>query len=69
MDWQPTELKGCAKHIEPQHKEHMEYDGMNKGVVNQDGRHWSYLMMLSMSKLKEEKMIMLKASLLQIVTF
>jgi len=32
-----NELKGCAKHVENQHKEHMEYDGMSKGMVNQGG--------------------------------
>jgi hypothetical protein len=31
----------------------MECDGMCGGVVNQDGKHWWYLMMQSMSKLKE----------------
>jgi hypothetical protein len=36
---QPTELKGCAKHVEFQHKEHMESDDMNKGMVNQNGKH------------------------------
>jgi len=35
----PTKLKRCAKHVEFQHKEHMEYDDMNKGMVNQDGKH------------------------------
>jgi hypothetical protein len=39
MDQQPIELKGCAKHVEPKHGEHTEYDDMNKGVVNQDGKH------------------------------
>jgi hypothetical protein len=39
MDIQPTELKGCTKHVELQHREHMEYDGMNKGAVNKDGKH------------------------------
>jgi hypothetical protein len=34
----PTELKRCAKHIEPRHKKHMEYDGMIRGVVNQVGK-------------------------------
>jgi hypothetical protein len=29
MDWQPTELKGCAKHVEPWHREHTEYDDIN----------------------------------------
>ncbi len=55
MDWWPTELKGCTKHVELQHKEHMEYDGMNKDVVNQNEKHPWYLMMQSMSKLKKEK--------------
>jgi len=36
---QPTKLKGCAKHVELRHKKHMEYDGMNGGMVNQDGKH------------------------------
>jgi hypothetical protein len=41
----------------------MEYNGMSWGMVNQDGKHWSYLMMQSMSKSKEEeKIVMLKAS-------
>jgi len=35
MDRQPIELKGCAKHAEPQHRKHMEYDGMSRGMVNQ----------------------------------
>jgi hypothetical protein len=39
MDQQPTKLKGCIKHIKPQHEEHMEYDCMNGSVVNQDGKH------------------------------
>jgi len=40
----------------------MEYDGINKGVVNQDGKHRLYLLMQSMSKSnKEEKMVMSKA--------
>jgi len=63
MDQQPTKLKGCAKHVKFWHKKHMEYDGMNRGMVNQDGKHWWYIMMQSMSKQKkEEKMVMLKAS-------
>ncbi len=63
MDQWLTELKGCIKHVEPQHKEHMECDGMNKDVVNRDGKHWWYLMMQSMSKSKKEKkMVMPKAS-------
>ncbi len=61
MDWQSTKLKGCATHVKLQHRKHMEYDGMNGGVVNQDGTHWWYLMMQSMSKLKEEKTVMLRA--------
>jgi hypothetical protein len=28
--------KGCVKHDELWHKEHIEYDGMNEGMVNQD---------------------------------
>jgi hypothetical protein len=39
MDQMPTELKGYTKHVKPQHGEHMEYDGMSKGMVNQDGKH------------------------------
>jgi hypothetical protein len=39
MDRQPTELKGCTNHVEPRHKEHMEYDGMSMGMVNQGGKH------------------------------
>jgi len=60
MDQQLTEIKGCTKYTEPQHGEHMGYDDMSKGVVNQDGKHRWYPMMQSMSK-KEEKMIMPKA--------
>jgi hypothetical protein len=61
MDRMPIELKGYAKHVKPWHKEHMEYDGTNKGIINQDGKHHWYLMMQSMSKLKkEEKIIMSK---------
>jgi hypothetical protein len=51
MDQWPIELKGCTKHAEFRHKEHMEYDGMSGGVVNQDGKHRWYLMMQSMIKL------------------
>jgi hypothetical protein len=39
MDRQPTELKGCAKHTKVRHKEHMAYDGMNRGVINKNGKH------------------------------
>jgi len=63
MDRWRTKLKGRTKHAKLWHKKRMEYDGMNKGVANQDGKHQWYLIMQSMSKLKkEEKMIMLKAS-------
>jgi hypothetical protein len=63
MDQRPTKLKGCVKYVEFWHEEHMEYDVMSRGMVNQDGKHWWYLMMQSMSKLKkEEMMVMLKAS-------
>jgi hypothetical protein len=34
MAQQLTKLKGCTKHVEPWHEEHMEYDGMIRGVVN-----------------------------------
>jgi hypothetical protein len=34
MDRRLTKLKGCTKHIEPQHIEHMECDGMSGEVVN-----------------------------------
>ncbi len=34
VDQRPIELRGCAKHVEPQHREHMEYDDMNRGVEN-----------------------------------
>jgi hypothetical protein len=62
MDRWWNELKGCAKHVKLWHIKHMKYDGMNKGVVNQDEKHWWYFKMQSMSKLKnEEKMIMSKA--------
>jgi hypothetical protein len=37
MDRQPTKLNGCTKHIELQHREHMECDSMSKDMVNQDG--------------------------------
>jgi hypothetical protein len=63
MDRRPIELKRCVNHIEPWHEMHMGYDGMSKGVVNQDGKHRWYLMMQSMSKpKKEEKTTMLKTS-------
>jgi hypothetical protein len=39
MDGRPTKLKGCTKHVKPRHDEHMEYDDMNEGVVNQNGKH------------------------------
>jgi hypothetical protein len=40
----------------------MEYDDMNEGVVNQNGKHQWYLMMQSMSKpKKEEKTVLPKA--------
>jgi hypothetical protein len=42
MDWWPTKLNGCTKHIEPQHREHMECDGMNRDIVNQYGKHQWY---------------------------
>jgi hypothetical protein len=62
MDQWWTELKGCANHAKLWHEKHMKYDGMSKGVVNQDGKHLWYLKMQSMSKLKnDEKMIMFKA--------
>jgi hypothetical protein len=63
MDQWPIELKGYAKHVKPRHEEHMEYNGTSWGMLNQNGNHCSYLMMQSMSKLKEEdKIILLKAS-------
>jgi hypothetical protein len=34
MDWWPTRLMGCVKHIKLRHKKHMNYDGMNGGVIN-----------------------------------
>jgi hypothetical protein len=41
----------------------MEYNGMSWGMVNQNGKHCSYLMMQSMSKSKEEeKKVMPNAS-------
>jgi hypothetical protein len=62
MDQWPTKLKGYTKHVKPRHKDHMEYNGMSWGMVNQNGNHCSYLMMQSMSKSKEEeKIIMSKA--------
>jgi len=33
------EIKGYAKHVEHQLKEHMEYDCMNKDEVNPNGIH------------------------------
>lgn len=63
MDRWRTKPKERTKHAKLWHKKHMEYDGMNRGVANQDGKYQWYLIMQSMSKLKkEEKMIMLKAS-------
>jgi hypothetical protein len=59
MDQWPIELKGYAKHVKPQHEEHMEYNGMSWGLVNQNGNHSSYLMMQSMSKSKEEEKIIM----------
>jgi hypothetical protein len=53
MDRRPTVLRGCAKHAEPEHTEHMEYDGMSKGMVHQGGKHWWYIIMQSTSKAKE----------------
>jgi len=61
MDRQPIELKGCAKHTELWHKEDVEGDGMNEDMLNQDGKHWWYLMKQSISKFKKEKAIMSKA--------
>ncbi len=40
-----TKLKGYTKDVKPQHEEHMEYNGMSWGLVNQNGNHCSYLMM------------------------
>ncbi len=34
MGWLLTELKGCVKHVTLWHEKHMEYDGMNEGVLN-----------------------------------
>ncbi len=63
MDQWPIELKGYTKDVKPPHKEHMEYNGMSWGLINQSGNHSSYLMMQSMLKSKEEeKIIMSKAS-------
>jgi hypothetical protein len=45
MDQWPTKLKGYAKHVKFLHEEHMEYNGMSWGMVNQNGNHSSYLMM------------------------
>jgi len=39
MDRRPTKLRGCTKHTKPQHEQHMEYDGMNGGMVNQGGKY------------------------------
>ncbi len=62
MDYWPTKLKGCAKHVERRYRKHMECDGMSGDVINQDGKYWWYLMMQSMSKSKEEeKTVMSKA--------
>jgi len=36
-------LKGCAKHVEPCHKEHMKYNAMSRDMINQDGKHRWYL--------------------------
>jgi hypothetical protein len=43
-------------------QKNMEYDGMDRGMVNQGGKHWWYIMMKSMSKPKKDKIIMSKAS-------
>jgi hypothetical protein len=32
------QLKEYARHVKHQHKEHMEYGDMNKGVVNPNGK-------------------------------
>jgi hypothetical protein len=39
IDQWPTELKGCTKHTEFRHGEHMECGGMNGDMVNQDEKH------------------------------
>jgi len=41
----------------------MEYNGLSWGVVNQNGKHCSYLMMQSMSKSKEEEEIVMPKAL------
>jgi len=62
MDQWPIKLRVWIKHVELWHGEHVEYDGMSAGVINQNGKDQWYLMMQSMSKLKkEEKTVMLKA--------
>jgi hypothetical protein len=35
----PYKLKEHARHVEHGHEEHMEYDGMNRYVVNLNGKH------------------------------
>ncbi len=39
MDQRPTKLKGCTKHVEHQHGKHVECDGMNRDMVNQNEKH------------------------------
>ncbi len=50
-----------CKHIELRYKEHMWYDGMSGGMVNQDGKNRWYLMMQSMSKPRKKEKTMPKA--------
>jgi hypothetical protein len=45
MDQWPTKLKGCTKHAKPWHKKIWNMMVWTKGMVNQDEKHWWYLMM------------------------
>jgi hypothetical protein len=40
MDQRATKLKGYIKYVNPWHINHMEYDYMSEGVVNQDGKNY-----------------------------
>jgi len=56
-------LKEYARHVEHQCEKHMEYDGMNGGVVNLGGRHQWHQRMWPMSKYnKGGNLVMLEAS-------
>jgi len=50
-----NQIKGMRKAHWTLTQKIMECDGMNEDVVNQDGKHWWYLMMQSMPMLKKKK--------------